>query len=71
MNIVNADGSGLRDLPIESVDAARVAWSPDGARLVFVSEDPSSRLGTVKPDGSGRATVIHDDAGAAYADPDW
>jgi Tol biopolymer transport system component len=70
-NIVNADGSGLRDLPIESVDAARVAWSPDGARLVFVSEDPSSRLGTIKPNGSGRAAVIHDDAGAAYADPDW
>ena len=70
-NIVNADGSGLRDLPIESVDAARAAWSPDGARLVFVSEDPSSRLGTVKADGSGRVAVIHDDAGAAYVDPDW
>jgi hypothetical protein len=48
-----------------------LAWSPDGARLAFVSEDSASRVGTVHPDGKSRTAVVKDEAGAAYVDPDW
>ena len=40
--IVNADGSGLRDLSRGKVDDGPGAWSPDGSRLAFIGSDPET-----------------------------
>jgi len=69
--IVHADGSGLRWLRSNGFAPTRLAWSPDGARLAFVAESERRQIGTVKLDGTGQTTVVRDDAGAAYLDPDW
>jgi Tol biopolymer transport system component len=69
--VVQADGSGLRWLMLNDLATARLAWSPDGARLAFVAESTKRRIGTVKLDGTGRTTVVRDESGAAYLDPDW
>jgi Tol biopolymer transport system component len=68
--VVQADGSGLRWLQSNDLAPTRLAWSPGGARLAFVAESESP-VGTVKLDGTGRTTVVRDDGGAAYLDPDW
>jgi Tol biopolymer transport system component len=69
--VVSADGSGRRTLPIDGLDTASLAWSPDGTRVVFVAEDERARVGTSKLDGSGQTAVVKDESGAAYLDPDW
>jgi Tol biopolymer transport system component len=69
--IVSADGTGLRTLPIDGLDTARLAWSPDGTRVAFVAESERLRIGTSRPDGTGRTAVLRDESGAAYLDLDW
>jgi Tol biopolymer transport system component len=70
--VVAADGSGRRVLRIDAELApSALAWSPDGTRVAFVSDAPRRRLGTIRLDGTGRAAVVADAAGAAYLDPDW
>jgi TolB protein len=79
--IVNADGSGLRELPIdplcggmwadpEAVGCYSPAWSPDGARIVYVRSTPAGEdegIYIANADGSGslRLTEGEDDQ------PDW
>ena len=68
--IVNADGTGLRQVP--GAHGYGAAWSPDGSRLVFAADDTSAgcglrRLFTVAPDGSGFAQVTR----LAGDDPEW
>jgi Tol biopolymer transport system component len=69
--IVSADGTGLRTLPIDGLDTARLAWSPDGTRVAFVAESERLRIGTSKLDGTGQTTVVRDASGGAYLDLDW
>jgi TolB protein len=69
--VVQADGSGLRWLQLNDPAPTRLAWSPGGARLAFVAESANRRIATVKLDGTGQTTVVRDDGGAAYLDPDW
>ena len=69
--IVAADGTGHRELPIRDLAATRLACSPDGARVAFVSDEAGSRVGTIRLDGTRRTAVIADADGAAYLDPDW
>ncbi len=58
--IVSADGTGLRALPIDGLDTARLAWSPDGTRVAFVAESERLRIGTSRLDGTGRTAVVRD-----------
>lgn len=75
LNVVNADGSGRRELlpPVGEdavrVGAARLAWSPDGARIAFEKGDPAKPgppyqapsyqgLWLVEVDGSGAREVF-------------
>jgi TolB protein len=57
VDVVNADGTGLRTVVQGSGNAVEPAWSPDGSRLVFAS-DRASPLGfhglyIINLDGSG------------------
>jgi Galactose oxidase, central domain/WD40-like Beta Propeller Repeat len=60
--VIDADGQNLHQVSPPTLDAIDGDWSPDGARIVFVSrnpDDPESSLGfafgdlyTMRPDGS-------------------
>jgi len=54
--VVNADGSGLRQLTLWSLDAGeRPDWSPDGELILFKApaKGQHGNLYTINPDGSG------------------
>jgi len=78
---VNADGSGLHQLPIagcvgpiadpNSIDCSYPGWSPDGTKIVFTrttDDGKRSDIAIVNADGSGLVQITHTgDAGEA----DW
>jgi Tol biopolymer transport system component len=69
--VVGADGGGRTALPLGELQSSRLAWSPDGTRVVFVPDHEVRRIGTARLDGTGRTTVVRGTGGAAYIDPDW
>ena len=60
--VIDADGQNLHQVSPPTIDAIDADWSPDGARIVFVSRNPSDPEGlmpqdfgdlyTMRPDGS-------------------
>lgn len=80
--VVNADGSGLHQLPIapscggaladpRSISCFDPGWSPDGTKIVFTgvtANGTQSNIYTVNADGSGRFQVTH---GLTDSLPDW
>jgi Tol biopolymer transport system component len=50
--VINADGTGVRQLTPPSLDAYRAAWSPDGRRLAFHAGEDD--LYVADADGNGR-----------------
>jgi Tol biopolymer transport system component len=51
--VVGADGSNLHQVSPATVPAEAAAWSPDGSRIVFTSNDGSHQdIYTVRSDGS-------------------
>ena len=69
--VANADGSGLRTLTrIAGVNGALASWSPDGRKVVFVSDrDGNLEVYAIDADGSGQRNLTrhpgHD------SDPEW
>ena len=61
--LVGADGTGLRRLTPWGVQANDADWAPDGARLVFQSENHhngnNSDLYVLNADGSGLRQITH------------
>jgi WD40-like Beta Propeller Repeat len=61
LRIVGADGTGDRLVTDMAVDSyTEIAWSPDGAWLVWSAWDPAtitSELYRIHPDGTGRAAI--------------
>ena len=56
--VVNADGSGWRNLTNRVDWDTGPGWSPDGARIVFASHaGPQRELYTMRPDGSDKAML--------------
>ena len=70
--VVNADGSGVRNLtpkPMGAVYAAP-AWSPDGRKIAFASDrDDNSEIYVMNADGSGQRNLTRNPA--FDADPAW
>jgi Tol biopolymer transport system component len=69
--VVNADGSGMRNLTPRPMEAyAAPAWSPDGRKIAFASErDGNSEIYIVNTDGSGQRNLT---LNLAYdGDPGW
>ena len=69
--VVNADGSGVRNLTPKPMGAyAAPAWSPDGQKIAFAGErDGNSEIYLMNADGSGQRNLTLD---PAYdGDPGW
>ena len=67
--VVNADGSGLRQLTADPQTVDRnPSWSPDGTRIVF-SRLPSLWLWVVNADGTGLHNITNGPLGRDW--PDW
>jgi TolB protein len=64
--VIDPDGSDRRTVatfPDHAVD--RIAWSSDGAKLIFDLSDSSDRIATANLDGSG-FTVVVDSEGSDF-----
>jgi len=70
--VVNADGSGMRNLTPKPMRAAYAApaWSPDGRKIAFaVARDGNSEIYLMDADGSGQRNLTRN---LAYdGDPAW
>ena len=70
--VVNADGSGVRNLTPKPMGAfyAAPAWSPDGRKITFAGErDGNSEIYLMNADGSGQRNLT---LNLAYdAGPGW
>ncbi len=76
--VIDADGQNLHQVSPPTLDAFDADWSPDGARIVFVSRNPADPespasdafgdLYTMRPDGSDVQRLTTD--GLATA-PSW
>lgn len=70
-DVVRANGTGSVPFPLrDNLHPTRLAFSPDGRRVVFVTEEVNVRMGTAALDGRGRTAVLRGDAGQVL-DPDW
>jgi len=70
--VVNADGSGVRNLTPKPMGAAYTApaWSPDGQKITFAGErDGNSEIYLMNADGSGQRNLT--DNLAYDGDPAW
>jgi Tol biopolymer transport system component len=54
INLVNPDGSGLRDLTPDDANFSQPVWSPDGEKIVAVSDVD---LWVMNSDGTGRSKL--------------
>ena len=72
--LMNADGSGLTQLTDDAGRDFNPSWSPDGQRIVFISDrDGDSDIYTMNADGSGSITKLTHDVEIAtpLSVPQW
>lgn len=74
--MMNADGADLRQATNMAFGACQPAWSPDGARFVFISpcqkrlrQFPGAKMYVIKADGSDLIELPFEDGGDF--DPTW
>ena len=59
--VVNADGTGVRDLTNDLAQDGEPSWSPDGKTIAFVSaRSGDAQIWVMKPDGTSPRRVTHD-----------
>jgi TolB protein len=71
--IVNADGSGLRQLTPWGLASGLADWSPDGTKIVFAGAEnrPKGPLWVINHDGTGLREIFQDTQGGVAFDPVW
>jgi TolB protein len=70
--VVNADGSGLRQITPSGVGALSAQWSPNGALIAFTSGCCGfPQAWVVHPDGTGLRRVTRPVDGAIFWTPVW
>jgi TolB protein len=74
--IINADGTGLHELPVlDGTPVGDAEWSPDGSRIVFSScpiqdfNDACANVYTARPDGTDVQLLTPTNVG--YGAPSW
>ena len=61
--VMNADGSGLKNLTNNPAPDYDACWSPDGQRIVFVSDrDGNGEVYVMNADGSGQKNLTNNPA---------
>jgi TolB protein len=71
--VMNADGSGLRQVTFNEVDDGAPAWSPDGDRLVFhrwTADESNADLITMRLDGTGARNLTRS-PGVLEREAEW
>jgi Tol biopolymer transport system component len=70
--VVNADGSGVRQITSSGVGAVSAQWSPDGQLIAFTSKLRSrAQVWVVHPDGSGLRAITSGTDGSVSEFPVW
>jgi TolB protein len=73
--VVDADGSGLRQLIPSGLGATSAQWSPDGRLIAFstkrVRGTPPPQVWVVHPDGSGLTELTYSTNGSISLAPVW
>jgi len=71
--VMNADGTNAVRLTHNALYDAWPAWSPDGRKIMFISNrdhvDPASDVYTMNPDGSGITRLTFE--GKTVGSPEW
>jgi Tol biopolymer transport system component len=70
LEIAAADGTGAHPVSPTPVVGVAPTWSPDGRLIAFTTGVDSAGLidiDTIHPDGTGRATLIHDGTSPAWS----
>ena len=70
---IHPDGSGLKRLTPWGMQADQADWAPDGGRIAFNTRGAGapSRIGTIRPDGSGLAYIVNSNGDDDFHDPSW
>jgi TolB protein len=74
IHVLNADGSGLRQITPIRLSAGNPDWSPDGTRIAFNSSYARQgpvQIYTVRADGSALQRVRTEPTGSASFEPSW
>ena len=71
MFVMNADGSGQRNLTRRPGLAGGPAWSPGGGLIAFVSHGEDPFIYVTAADGSGRAQRVMTSPKLATYELDW
>ena len=73
--VMNADGSGIRQLTTDSKFNDDPAWSPDGARIAFSAGSPGAfdddDIFVMNSDGSGTINLTNTQSNLSESDPAW
>jgi Tol biopolymer transport system component len=72
--VMNADGSGQRDISNQPAFDASPAWSPDGRKIAFVSDRSRKNhreIYVMNANGGHVVRVTHSDLSLWETQPDW